>query len=85
MKLSILSISLLFTMVALSHPIAEANETTTEKSPKQYYIPAEKVPIERPIIFVPSTTCKLEVIELKDLTAANINACIKKDHSWLKI
>ena len=85
MKLLILSISLLFALVSFSYPIAEANETIPEKSPKEYNIPVEKVPLERPFVFVPSPTCKLEVIELEDLTTDKINACVKKDHSWLKI
>jgi hypothetical protein len=82
MKLLILSTCLLLAVTSIEHKITE---TKPIKLPQKFELPLESASYQKSIIFVPNITCKLEVIELKDLTFSEIDSCIKKDHSWLKI
>jgi len=78
MKLLSLSVILL---TAFSYSEIKVNDTELLKVPQ-----IEHPIVQKPIVFVPNLTCKLEVIELEGLTMNDkIKTCIKKDHSWLKI
>ena len=80
MKLLVSGVILLTTLMAHNPSEIKLKNTEPLKIPQ-----IEQPGINPPVLFVPNSTCKLEVIELENLSIDDkIKACAK-DHSWLKI
>jgi hypothetical protein len=80
MKPLLLSAILLTTLTAYATSEIETQENKILKMPQ-----IEQSRIQAPLVFVPNSTCKIEVVPLKDLTIDDKVKTCAKDHSWLKI
>ena len=76
---------LLLSAILLTTLTAYATEVETEKNKILKMPQIEQSRIQTPLVFVPNSTCKIEVVPLKDLTIDDKVKTCAKDHSWLKI